>query len=91
MSTNPATRTMVVISRHWHQPQVVVGIDHEHIRLELSLEDFCVALAAEVPHPSLTMTRAGLEGQLVEAMHRVLFKTKESSVYNPPAVPPAAE
>ena len=78
-------RAKVVISRHWHQPDIVVGIDHEHIRLELSLEDFTKALVAEIRHPVTFLTRSGLEVNIVAAIDTVLAKAKESSVHNPPA------
>lgn len=84
-------RAMVVISRHWHQPNVVVGIDQEKIRLELSLEDFCKAVAQEVPHPAKCFTRKGLEENMLAAMEIVLAKAKEASVYNPPAPLPQPE
>jgi len=80
-------REMIVISRHWHQPEVLVGIDVEKIRLELSVEDFCKALVQEIPHPMKTLTRKGLEGDLLEAVQIVLGKAKESSVHNPPGAP----
>ena len=83
-------REMVVISRHWHQPNVVVGIDKEKIRLELSLEDFCRAVVSEIPHPAATFTRKGLEANILAALQVVLAKAKESSVYNPPEVPAEA-
>lgn len=81
-------REVVVISRHWHGPEITVSVNHEAIKLELSLEDFCRALVAEMPHPTKVWSRAGAEANVIDAMHGVLAKVKEASVYNPPAPVP---
>lgn len=84
---------VLVISRHWHEPEVRVGVDHEQIRLEMSVEDFCRALVQEIPHPVLCFTRKGLTENVVAAVAVVLGKVKETSVHVPPGVipEPAAE
>lgn len=81
-------REIVVISRYWHSPAITVGIDQEKIRIELSLDDFCRALVQEIPHPAMCFSRQGLETNILAAMRTVLEKTKEASVYNPPALAP---
>jgi hypothetical protein len=83
-------KTVVVVSRYWHQPEIVVGIDHQQIRLELSVEDFCKALVRTIRHPAMLATRSGLEEQLLAATKEVLEQVKEASVHSPlPALPEA--
>ena len=84
-------KAMVVISRHWHGPEIKIAIDHEAIRLEISLEDFVKALVAEIRHPVTFFTRGGLEGNIVAAIDTVLAKAKEASIHNPPAPLPQPE
>ena len=73
------SKTSVHISRHWHEPLIEVTVHQEGIAIELSLEDFCKAVVAEIPHPALTMTRAALEKNVLAALAGTLNKVKEAS------------
>ena len=74
-------KEMVVISRHWHSPEINVTVMRDGIGVSLSLEDLCKAIVAEIPHPSLTMTRAGLEKNILGTLEAVLNKAKEATIH----------
>lgn len=71
----------VHISRHWHSPEITVRVLRDGIDIELSVEDFCRAVVAEIPHPVFTMTRSGLEKNVLAAVEGTLNKVKESTIY----------
>ena len=71
----------VHISRHWTNPAIQVTVCRDGIALEISLEDFCRAVVAELPHPAFTMTRAALEKNVVGAIEGTLNKVKEATAY----------
>lgn len=72
---------VVHVSRHWEHPNIEVKVYVDGIAVEISLEDFCKALAAEVPHPIVTLTRGKLERDILAAMDVVLEKAKESTIH----------
>jgi hypothetical protein len=69
----------IVQSRHWDNPEIKVRIDQKGIEVEISLEDFCKAVVAEIPHPAFTFTRKSLETDILGALEIVLNKTKEAT------------
>lgn len=71
----------VVISRHWHNPTITVTILRDGIGVGMSLEDLCKAIVADMPHPALTMTRTGLEKNILSTLESVLNKAKEATIY----------
>ena len=72
-------KRVVHISNHWHNPGIEVRIHEDAIAIEISLEDFCKAIAADMAHPAFTFTRAGLEAKILASVEGVLNKVKESS------------
>lgn len=74
-------KTAVHISRHWHEPLIEVAIYKDGISIEIPIEDFCKAIAAEVSHPWKTLTRAGLEANILASLEQTLNKVKEASAY----------
>lgn len=72
-------KEVVVVSRHWDNPNITVRIDKDQIQVEMTLEAFCKAMVAEVPHPFLTLTRAQLEKQCLGVIQTVLNKAKEAT------------
>ena len=75
------SKEIVHISRHWSNPEIKVAIHKDGIAIDISLEDFCKAVVAEIPHPSLTMTREKLQANILTSLDTVLNKAKESSLY----------
>lgn len=69
----------VVISRHWDNPEITVYVDDEKIEVRMSIEDFCKAVVAEISHPALTMTRSGLEKNVLKVINTVLDKAKQAT------------
>jgi hypothetical protein len=71
--------TKLVISRYWNNPTITVCIDSEKIEVRMTVEDFCKAIVAEIPHPSKTMTRTKLEKNILGVLETVLNKAKEAT------------
>jgi hypothetical protein len=69
------------ISRHWDNPSIAVKVYSQGISLEISVEDFCRALAAEMPHPLTVLSRSKMESNLLSVVDAVLGKIKESSAH----------
>jgi hypothetical protein len=67
----------VVISKYWHKPEITVYVDSQKIQVQIPIADFCKAMVAEIPHPSITMTRIQLEKQLMSVLDEVLNKVKK--------------
>jgi hypothetical protein len=76
-------RSMVVISKHWHTPEINLTVNTEGLQLAMPLDDFCKALVQEVAHPAFTLTKSGLEANLLTSMEKVISKMKEASVHVP--------
>lgn len=62
----------VVISRYWHNPEVNVTLNLEGIKIVVSLDDFCWALAHETGQQA---------GEIQAAKDRILAKLKEASIH----------
>lgn len=71
----------VIISRHWDNPEITVSVDSKKIEVQMSIEDFCKALVAEIPHPLLTLSRSQLEKQCLKNIGTVLEKAKQATAY----------
>jgi hypothetical protein len=76
-----AQKQAVVISRHWHSPDILVVVSDESIEIKCALSDFLTALATEIKHPATTMTRDSLRANIESAAKAVLAKIKEASAY----------
>jgi len=71
----------VVISRHWHSPQITVTIRDDSIGLECPLDDFIEALIAEIKSPMMHATRSRQADDIRAVKDVVLGKIKEASAY----------
>ena len=74
--------TKVVISKHWHQPEITFGFDADGVRLSVPIEDFARALAAELGATPLTFQQRmhGMTGDdLLRALRVAVEKLKEAS------------
>lgn len=62
----------VVVSRYWHHPEITVSLNEDGIAIEISLDDFCRALANEI----------GADPKAaVDAKNVVLSKIKGASIH----------
>lgn len=75
-----SVRSAVTVSRHWDSPVIKVSVSHEKIEMELGLDDYLVALAAEIGNPATMLTQAALLARMRVAAERVRLKVQESSV-----------
>lgn len=78
MST-PPIKQIVHISRYWDNPEIKVAVHREGITIEISLEDFCRAVAQEVGSPTFLFKNETLQQRIVDAISPVLEKVKEAS------------
>ena len=74
-------KTTLHISRHWHAPEIAITVYRDGIAIETSIEDFCKAIVAEISHPWKTVTRGGLEKNVLAVLEATLNKIKESSTH----------
>lgn len=72
-------RTVVTVSRYWHNPNISVTVSDERISLSMPIEDFVKAVCTEIDHPSLIVARSQLETKILACLDTVLSKVKESS------------
>lgn len=75
-----AAREVVTISRHWDNPAIKVWVNHEQIGLQIAIDDYLTALAAEIGNPTTMITQAQLLARMRTAAERVRLKVQESSV-----------
>lgn len=76
---DPERKEVVLISRYWNNPNITVRVDSKKIEVEMSVQDFCKAIVAEIPHPSTTLTRSKLEKNVLSVVQTVLNKAKEAT------------
>ena len=74
-------KQVVVISRHWHSPQISVTLTDEHIGIECPLDDFLKGLVEELNHPLKTMTKARLLEDIMSCKDIALNKIKQASTH----------
>lgn len=70
----------LVISRHWSNPVISVSVRDDGISLECSLDEFLLALAEELKHPLMSLTKGRMLVDLQAAKDVVLGKIKEASI-----------
>lgn len=78
---NPDTKIkeIIHISRHWDSTAIKVAVHQEGIAIEVTLEDFCKAIVAEISHPAWMFKRGTLEAKILAAIQPVLDKVKQAS------------
>jgi acetylglutamate kinase len=74
--------TKVVISKHWHQPEIAFGFDADGVRLTIPVEDFAKALAAELGAEPMTFKQrmhGASSDDLLRAVRQAVEKLKQAS------------
>jgi hypothetical protein len=74
-------KQVVVISRHWNSPHILVTIKDDSIALECSLDSFIEALIAEIKSPVVHVTRSRQAEDIRALKDVVLNKIKEASIH----------
>lgn len=74
-------KQVLVISRHWHSPEITVTIRDENIELECALDDFIRGLVSELRHPLASFTKGRMAEDLIIAKSVVLEKIKHASTH----------
>jgi len=74
-------KTKLVISRHWHHPQITVRITNEKIGIDLDVRDFFKVLLEEIGSPAMLFSKSALEEKMNAAMHRIEERVKEATIH----------
>jgi hypothetical protein len=73
-------KTRLVISRHWHKPEITAAIRYSDegakMALEMPAEDFVRAVVHELAKDRWCLKQATFEGRVVAAAMAVIEKTK---------------
>jgi hypothetical protein len=81
MDESTHVKTVVRSSRHWHEPNVAVGVYTDGIKVEISLEDLIKCIITDMKHPIWIQTRSKMESEALAVVEAVLNKKKESTNY----------
>lgn len=73
----------LVISKHWHSPEILVSVKDEGIQLDVSLDDFVNALLTEMQHPLKSFTKTRSDQAVRDAVVSILEKLKQASAHAP--------
>lgn len=74
------TTNIITVSRHWHSPTIRTSVTFDGIALEMSLDDFVLALSGEIYATGRWLTKASLDQKVKQATHVLVEKIKEESV-----------
>lgn len=72
-------KTVLTITKKWHQPTFTYRIASEDMSAEVDLDDFIKALKAEIGSVTWTLKQASFEKQLDQAVADVLSGIKAES------------
>lgn len=81
MNSETKLKETVHVSRYWDNPEIRVAIHREGIEIEISLQDFCTALAEEMGSPALMFKKETLAAKLMDSADVVLGRVKEASAH----------
>ncbi len=73
-------KTVILVSRQWHKPEIEVAIDAVGIGIKMPITDFIKALVSEVGNPTAILTKAKHEEKLLAAVTRIVTGMKEETV-----------
>jgi hypothetical protein len=71
----------VIISRHWHKPEIQYNVTDEGLTIVVKLDDFILALIKEMGNPVAILTKAQLEAKVKAASIAACEKIKEVTKY----------
>lgn len=74
-----ASSGKVVTGRKWTNPEIYAEISSDGVRMEISLEDFLLALSAEMGSPLFLLTADALRKRIEEASARVMSEVRTAS------------
>ena len=72
-------KTVVTISRYWHNPQIMTVIWKDGISLTMNMSDFVEALKKEIGSVTWTIRDKSFEQKIDQAVMNILSKIKEES------------
>lgn len=72
----PKLKSIVVVGRQWHRPEIRVHVSKLEIKVEMDMADFLKALAKEAGNPTLLLTIPQLEARLTQAADKVVAGMK---------------
>jgi len=74
-------RTMVSISRQWNKPEIEMWINDNEHGLQMSLEEFMVALESEIGSVTTVFTQKTFHDRITAAKDSVLKKIKHEMLH----------
>jgi C-terminal processing protease CtpA/Prc len=72
-------KSILTISRKWHNPQIEVAISNEGINLKMDMADFKEALKREIGSITWTFRKETFNQMLDEAITKIISGIKEES------------
>lgn len=74
------TKSVITISRHWDNPEIMTTLSMEGIALQIDLPDFMEALIRELGPITWVWTDKQFRGKMDVAVKEVLEKIKQESI-----------
>lgn len=87
MTEQSKHRHRVVVSKKWHTPEIVVAIHAEApgapaaLVLEMSVEDYMLAIVAEMGPKRWAFTEAKFKSEMVKASSKIIEEMKAQSIH----------
>jgi hypothetical protein len=72
-------KSIVTVSRHWNNPEILTNITDESISLSIHLSDFISALKEEIGSVTTTITQKSFSDKMDKAVVGVIERIKEES------------
>ena len=69
----------LIISHHWHNPEIQITVDNDGIELSTSIYDVLKATIQEIGSPLMITSNMQLEKKAITALDTVIRKIKEAS------------
>lgn len=71
----------VIVSRHWHNPQINAFVTVQDVGAEMDLDDFLLAVLDILGKPTYIMTREQLKTKVMAAKEEVVTELKKATVH----------
>jgi hypothetical protein len=65
------TKEMVLVSKKWNNPTIVVGVTEDGIKILMNLDEFLGAVILDMGSPALLLTKAQLKAALLASAANV--------------------
>lgn len=73
------SKSIITVSRLWHEPRIKVSISHAGISIAMGLDDYISALLTEIGSPFFVLTKKQLQEKMEAAAERVQMEMQQQS------------